>query len=192
MIRLSTVCLAIGLASVASSQTAGRNGLVLAGAYRQVGVTIHYDGRYRSLSFPGGDVPLERGVCTDVIVRAYRNAGIDLQVLVHNDMSQHFNAYPHLWGLSRPDSNIDHRRVPNLVTFFKRHGRSLRITARAADYRPGDIVTWRLPSGVPHIGLVSDQEADGRLLVVHNIGQGARVEDVLFAYTITGHYRYDP
>jgi len=192
MSRLSTVCLAIGLASVASSQTAGRTGVVLAGAYRQVGVTVHYDGRYRSLSFPGGDLPLERGVCTDVIVRAYRNAGIDLQVLVHNDMSQHFNAYPHLWGLSRPDPNIDHRRVPNLVTFFKRHGRSLPVTARAADYRPGDIVTWRLASGVPHIGLVSDREADGRLLVVHNIGQGARVEDVLFAYTISGHYRYDP
>ncbi len=94
-------------------------------------------------------------------------------------------------GLSRPDPNIDHRRVPNLITFFKRHGRSLPVTARAADYRPGDIVTWRLASGVPHIGLVSDREAHGRLLVVHNIGEGAKVEDVLFAYTITGHYRYD-
>src|SRR5438132_7441739 len=105
MIRLSTFCLAIGLASVASSQTAARTGLVLAGAYRQVGVTTHYDGRYRSLSFPGGDVPLERGVCTDVIVRAYRNAGIDLQALVHDDMAHHFKEYPHLWGLSRPDPN---------------------------------------------------------------------------------------
>ena len=214
MISLFTLCLAVGLASAAASQTAARTGVVLAGAYRQVGVTIHYDGRYRSLSFPGGDVPLERGVCTDVIVRAYRNAGIDLQVLVHDDLldlagiGAHRPGFGHQLGdqvhllahepakpaLGLPDDpvHIDHRRVPNLVTFFKRHGHSLPVTARAADYRPGDIVTWRLPSGVPHIGLVSDQEADGRLLVVHNIGQGARVEDVLFAYTITGHYRYDP
>jgi hypothetical protein len=192
MIRLTTVCLAIGFGSVASAQSVSRTELVLAGAYRQVGVTIHYDGRYRPLSFPGGDVPLERGVCTDVIVRAYRNAGIDLQALVHNDMTRNFKEYPHLWGLSRPDPNIDHRRVPNLVTFFKRHGRSLPVTARAADYRPGDIVTWRLSSGVPHIGLVSDREVNGRFLVIHNIGGGAKVEDVLFAYALTGHYRYDP
>jgi len=177
---------------VAASQSASRTELVLAGAYRQVGVTTHYDGRYRQLSFPGGDVPIEGGVCTDVIVRAYRFAGIDLQALVHDDMTRHFKDYPHLWGLSRPDPNIDHRRVPNLVTFFKRHGRSLPVTAWAADYRPSDIVTWRLSSGVPHIGLVSDREADGRFLVVHNIGRGAKVEDVLFAYALTGHYRYVP
>lgn len=165
---------------------------VLRGAYQQVGATLHYDGSYRPIPFPGGDVPIERGVCTDVIVRAYRRAGIDLQLLVHQDMTRAFGAYPGLWGHSRPDPNIDHRRVPNLATFFRRHGQQLSVSSRPEDYRAGDIVTWRLPSGTPHIGLISDRFQDGRPLVVHNIGAGVRVEDVLFSYEVTGHYRYDP
>ena len=165
---------------------------VLEGAYRQVGVTVHYDGAYRVIPFPGGDVPRERGVCTDVIVRAYRHAGIDLQDLVHRDMAGAFDAYPRLWGLSRPDPNIDHRRVGNLATFFRRHGETLPVSSRAEDFRAGDIVTWRLPSGRPHIGLVSDRVLDGRPLIVHNVGAGVRVEDVLFSYVMTGRFRYDP
>lgn len=165
---------------------------VLEGAYRQVGVTVHYDGRYQRIPFPGGDVPRERGVCTDVIVRAYREAGIDLQVLVHRDMSRRFEAYPRLWGLSRPDPNIDHRRVSNLATFFARHGQTLAVSSRVEDFRAGDIVTWRLPSGRPHIGLVTDRMRDGKPLIVHNVGAGVKVEDVLFAYEMTGHFRYDP
>lgn len=165
---------------------------VVEGAKRQVGKTLSYDPAYRRIAYPGGDVPLETGVCTDVVIRAYRHAGIDLQVLVHEDMKANFSAYPRNWGLRKPDTNIDHRRVLNLATFFRRKGASLPVTDRAADYKPGDIVTWRLPSGVPHIGIVSDVKRPflTRYLVVHNIGNGAQLEDVLFAYRVTGHYRY--
>lgn len=176
----------------AAQPRASRIAQVLNGAYQQVGKTLHYDGRYRVIAFPGGDVPIERGVCTDVIVRAYRRAGIDLQLLVNQDMSRAFGSYPRLWGLGRPDPNIDHRRVPNLATFFRRHGEVLSISAKPQDYRAGDLVTWRLPSGTPHIGLVADRERAGRPLVIHNIGAGVKVEDVLFSHEITGHYRYDP
>ena len=162
-----------------------RLSIVVEGAKRQVGKTLSYDPAYRRIAYPNGDVPLETGVCTDVVIRAYRHAGVDLQVLVHEDMKANFSAYPRNWGLRKPDTNIDHRRVPNLATFFKRKGASLPVTNRAADYRPGDIVTWRLASGVPHIGIVA-----GPRQVVHNIGSGARMEDVLFAYQLTGHYRY--
>ncbi|MEA2463507.1 MAG: uncharacterized protein QOJ98_1254, partial [Acidobacteriota bacterium] len=133
------------------------------------------------------DVPMAAGVCTDVVIRAYRHAGVDLQVLVHEDMKRNFSAYPKSWGLRKPDTNIDHRRVPNLATFFKRQGAALPVTKRASDYKPGDVVTWKLASGVPHIGIVS-----GRALVVHNIGSGVREEDVLFAYELTGHFRWSP
>ena len=165
---------------------------IIEAARAQVGVTVTYDGSYRKLAYPGGDVSVERGVCTDVLIRAYRKAGMDLQVLVHEDMGRAFDAYPHLWGLQRPDSNIDHRRVQNLKVFFSRHGKSLPVSASAADYSPGDIVVWRLPSGLPHIGLVSSWQVPGtgRPLVIHNIGQGTQEEDILFAYVITGHYRY--
>lgn len=159
-------------------------------AYAQVGKTVKYDPAYERIGFPGGDVPLERGVCTDVIVRAYRGIGVDLQALVNRDMRAAFGAYPKLWGLSRPDPNIDHRRVQNLAVFFKRHGKELPVSQEASDYKPGDIVTWRLPDGRPHIGLVSDRQGGGRPLVVHNIGEGAQVEDALFEFTISGHYRY--
>jgi uncharacterized protein YijF (DUF1287 family) len=169
-----------------------RTRLILDGAYRQVGVTTIYDPRYTVIPFPGGDVPMERGVCCDVIVRAYRRAGLDLQALVHQDMMQSFASYPRIWGLTKPDSNIDHRRVPNLATFFTRHGTRLPASSRASDYDPADIVTWRLWTGATHIGLVSDRFQDGRPLVVHNVGAGTQIEDVLFAYEITGHYRYDP
>jgi len=164
---------------------------LLKGAYEQVGKTISYDPAYASIAFPGGDVPLDRGVCTDVIVRAYRGIGVDLQLLVNRDMHAAFAAYPRLWGLSRPDPNIDHRRVQNLAAFFARHGRVLPVSQDAAGYEPGDIVTWRLPGGLAHIGLVSGRQSSaGRPLIVHNIGEGALVEDILFAYPITGHYRY--
>jgi len=165
---------------------------MIEGAKRQVGVTRHYDGGYRRIAYPGGDVPLERGVCTDVVIRAYRHAGADLQVLVHEDMKRNFSVYPKIWRLRRPDTNIDHRRVPNLATFFKRKGQSLRVTQRGADYKPGDLVTWDLASGVPHIGIVSDVPVRGtdRYLVVHNIGAGTKIEDMLFAYKVTGHFRF--
>ena len=162
------------------------------GAKRQVGVTRSYDPAYRRIAYPNGDVPRETGVCTDVVIRAYRHAGTDLQVLVHEDMKANFGLYPKNWGLRRPDPNIDHRRVPNLATFFRRKGTALAVTQRGADYRPGDVVTWLLAAGVPHIGVVSDVPVRGtdRHLVVHNIGAGAQIEDVLFAYRVTGHYRY--
>jgi hypothetical protein len=169
---------------------AGEEPLVAA-ARAQIGVTLYYDPAYVRLAYPGGDVDIARGVCTDVIVRAYRTLGLDLQRAVHEDMRAHWHAYPKLWGLRQPDRHIDHRRVPNLAVWFQRHGESLPITDRAADYAAGDIVTWRLPSGVPHIGIVSDRLSPAGIpLVVHNIGFGTREDDVLFVYTVTGHYRY--
>jgi uncharacterized protein len=164
---------------------------LLQSAHAQVGQTVRYDPAYERIAFPGGDVPLERGVCTDVIVRAFRGIGADLQLLVNRDMHAAWAAYPKLWGLSRPDANIDHRRVQNLEAFFRRHGKELPVSKVAGDYKPGDIVTWRLPDGRPHIGLVSDrQSAAGTPLIVHNIGAGAEIEDTLFGFTIAGHYRY--
>jgi uncharacterized protein YijF (DUF1287 family) len=160
---------------------------VIEGARKQVGKTLSYDPAYRRIAYPNGDVPLAVGVCTDVVIRAYRHAGVDLQVLVHEDMKRNFSKYPKSWGLRKPDTNIDHRRVPNLATFFKRQGAALPVTKVASDYKPGDVVTWKLSSGVPHIGIVS-----GRDRVVHNIGSGAREEDVLFAYELTGHFRWPP
>lgn len=165
-------------------------GLLLKGARAQIGVTLSYNPAYQKIAFPGGDVKPETGVCTDVIVRAYRNAGLDLQLLVHEDMRRSFRSYPRLWGLRSPDPNIDHRRVPNLEVFFKRHGKTLPISKSPADYKPGNIVTWKLPSGRDHIGIVSREEKDGRPLLVHNIGFGTRADDILFAFRITGHYRY--
>lgn len=166
----------------------------LAGSARaQVGHTTVYDPAYVRLDYPGGDVPIERGVCTDVLIRAYRRHGIDLQQRVHEDMRAHFQAYPPLWGLRRPDRNIDHRRVPNLARYFTRHGKSFGSRSADADFEPGDLVTWRLDSGVPHIGIVSDRRnASGRPLILHNIGAGTQEEDVLREWTITGHYRYRP
>jgi len=163
-------------------------GPVIEAARAQVGVTVSYDGTYQSLAYPGGDVPPDRGVCTDVLIRAYRTVGVDLQMNVHEDMQRNWAAYPKLWGLTRPDRNIDHRRVPNLAVYFSRHGRRLPVSDDAAAYRPGDIVTWRVP--VPHIGIVSDRRVDGRPLILHNIGAGVREEDMLFDFPITGRYRF--
>jgi len=160
-------------------------------AEEQVGVTVSYNAAYVQLQYPGGDVPAETGVCTDVVVRAMREMGIDLQVEVHEDMAGAFGEYPRTWRLTEPDPNIDHRRVPNLQVYFERRGQSLPVTSIAADYQPGDIVTWKMPGGSPHVGIVSERQArgEGRFAIVHNAGRGTRVDDVLFAYEITGHYR---
>ena len=154
--------------------------------------TFYYDPSYVRIDYPGGDVPQERGVCTDVVVRAFRRGGVDLQKEVHEDMTRAFSAYPTRWGMARPDSNIDHRRVPNLRTFFERKGKSLPVSQDPSDYLPGDLVTWDLGGGVDHIGMVTNvwSDAGRRYLIVHNIGRGARVENVLFAWRVTGHYRY--
>jgi uncharacterized protein YijF (DUF1287 family) len=153
---------------------------------------VVYDPAYYSMDYPGGDVPAGRGVCTDVVIRAYRILGIDLQKEVHEDMQAHFHQYPRLWGMDRPDPNIDHRRVPNLMTFFKRTGSSKEITSRAEDYIPGDLVCWNLGGAVTHIGIVVNRRSqDGlRYLVVHNIGGGQVLADCLFDFRIIGHYAY--
>lgn len=155
---------------------------------------VAYDGSYRRIAYPLGDVPANVGVCADVIVRAYRAIGIDLQRLVHEDMTRHFAAYPKLWGTSHADANIDHRRVSNLAMFFKRNGKVLRVSRNSQDYSPGDVVTWNLRKGgsLPHIGIVTDRRSpDGsRPLVMHNIGGGQVLADTLFSYEITGHFRY--
>ncbi len=188
--RMRAILLAL-LFSVPAMADSGQ--CLVEAARKQIGVTVVCDSGYRRLPYPNGDVPQDRGVCTDVLVRAYRQLGVDLQVRVHEDMSAAWRAYPKNWGLSRADSNIDHRRVPNLGTFFTRKGKALPVTRNARDYAPGDLVTWRLASGVPHIGIVSDRKtAAGVPLVIHNIGQGTQEEDSLFAFTVTGHYRYSP
>ena len=165
----------------------------LAAAEAQIGTTLTYDPAYTSLTYPGGDVPVDRGVCSDVAIRAFRGIGFDLQKEVHKDMQRAFSAYPKNWRLKKTDANIDHRRVLNLMTFFKRRGKSLPITRNAADYQPGDLVTCIVPKNLPHIMVVSDQLSPldpTRRLVIHNIGQGARAEDRLFEFELTGHYRW--
>lgn len=154
--------------------------------------SVKYDPSYFSISYPNGDIPANLGVCTDVIIRAYRKLGIDLQKEVHEDMKSNFNLYPKNWKMNKPDRNIDHRRVPNLMTFFSRFGEVLKISNRAEDYRPGDIVCWNLGGGITHIGFVAGKKSrDGkRYMIVHNIGAGQVLEDCLFEYKITGHYRY--
>jgi len=153
---------------------------------------VVYDPSYYSMDYPGGDVPAGRGVCTDVVVRAYRILDIDLQKEVHEDMQAHFSLYPQLWGLNRPDTNIDHRRVPNLMKYFERYGTEKEISGEAEDYIPGDVVCWNLGGAVTHIGIVVDRKSrDGeRNLVVHNIGGGQVLADCLFEFTIIGHYFY--
>jgi uncharacterized protein YijF (DUF1287 family) len=163
-----------------------------AAAIQRTQRSVRYDPAYVRIPYPGGDVPSDTGVCTDEVVRAYRTVGVDLQKEVHEDMLKNFAAYPHGWQVSHPDSNIDHRRVPNLRVFFSRHGTALAVTGHVNDYRPGDLVTWDLGAGVPHIGIVVDRRSaeSGRYMIVHNIGAGPRMEDVLFHWKITGHYRY--
>ena len=180
------------LAVLAAPAFAGSEPSRLTAAARdQVGVTVTYDPSYASLDFPGGDIPRDRGVCTDVVIRALRDGwGIDLQLAVNRDMKANFSAYPPLWGLATTDRNIDHRRVPNLQTLFARIGAEVPLKEGPTPYLPGDIVSWKLPGNLDHIGIVSDRRsADGTPLILHNIGRGAQEEDILFAYPMTGHYR---
>lgn len=194
--------------SVVAEARAEPTGLALrlsAAALERTKVSVTYDAAYVRIPYPLGDVPSDTGVCTDEVIRSYRALGIDLQQLVHEDMKRAFAKYPQEWGLRRPDRNIDHRRVPNLRVFFSRKGAALPISDKAADYAAGDLVTWDLTgdatdfSGgadgrLPHIGIVTEKRTpDGvRPLIVHNIGRGPQLEDILFSYRITGHYRYLP
>ena len=182
------------LASLAGADVSEGKKIVVA-ARAQVGVTLSYDPAYVVLNYPGGDVPRDRGVCTDVLIRAMRDAlEVDLQKLVHEDMRAHFAVYPKIWGLSRTDRNIDHRRVPNLRTFLKRRGCELALDRSAPDpakFLPGDIVTCTVPPNLPHVMVVSDRKtADGVPLMIHNIGAGTKEEDVLMRFPLTGHYRW--
>jgi uncharacterized protein YijF (DUF1287 family) len=165
---------------------------VIDASVEQTAYTFSYDPAYVKLSYPGGDVPRETGVCADVVVRAFRQAGVDLQKELHEDMKASFAAYPNNWGARRPDPNIDHRRVANLMTYFERRGKALAVSTDPQQYRPGDVVAWELGNGRLHIGMVADMKVEGqpRYALVHNIAAGARLEDVLFAWKIIGHYRY--
>ena len=153
---------------------------------------VTYDGAYYSIPYPNGDVPDGIGVCTDVVIRTYRAVGLDLQKEVHEDMKANFKLYPQLWNLKRPDKNIDHRRVPNLMEYFKRQGAEISITDNGKDYLPGDVVSWDLGGGLTHIGVVVDKKSNDnkRFMIVHNIGGGQVLEDCLFNFTINGHYRF--
>lgn len=162
---------------------------IIAAARSQIGVTLLYDARYVRLAYPGGDVPLDRGVCTDVVVRALRAVGLDLQRAVHEDMRRAFSAYPRARSARGPDPSIDHRRVPNLMTYFARHHRALQAGAAV---EPADVLAWRLPGGAHHVGLASDSRIEGRLLVIHNIGNGTREDDILEVFERIGHYRLKP
>ncbi|WP_026976984.1 DUF1287 domain-containing protein [Flavobacterium tegetincola] len=153
---------------------------------------VTYDGAYVSIKYPNGDVPSNKGVCTDVIIRAYRKLGIDLQKEVHEDMKANFSKYPKTWGLRKTDTNIDHRRVPNLETFFSRKGQKLAVTNNPSDYKTGEMVTWMIGGKMPHIGIVTHLKSrDGkRFLIVHNLGGGQVLEDCLFSYEIVGHFKF--
>lgn len=192
-----TVLAASSFAQTQPAQLTGRQEFLkklIAAAEERTHHTVRYDPAYVRIPYPGGDVPEDTGGCTDEVIRSYRAAGVDLQKEVHEDMAKNFSLYPRQrrWLARRPDTNIDHRRVPNLMVFFSRKGESLAITEDPADYSPGDIVTWDLGGDVPHIGIVVDEKSaeGGRHLIVHNVGQGPKREDVLFAWKITGHYRY--
>jgi len=181
------------------SPVAPKAELLVKAARDRLKASVVYDGRYVGLDYPGGDVPATMGVCTDVVIRSYRKAhGFDLQKAVHEDIKANFSKYPTTWGHQRPDKNIDHRRVPNLEVWFTRAGHAVPLTHSATDYRPGDIVSWRLDGrsgedGLPHIGIVSDRRGrDGTPLIIHNIGRGPEESNMLFDHTITGHFRYFP
>jgi uncharacterized protein YijF (DUF1287 family) len=154
---------------------------------------VQYDGTYYNIDYPNGDVPKNKGVCTDVVIRAYRKMGFDLQKLVHEDMKANFSLYPKNWGLKKPDKNIDHRRVPNLMTFFTRKGKKLKITDKSEDYKPGHIVCWNLGGGMTHIGIVSNKKSLDKTVnqIIHNIGAGQVLQDCLFDFKIIGHYTFE-
>jgi uncharacterized protein YijF (DUF1287 family) len=206
-VRLGFLVLApvVGLAASARLEVSQSNSIpeshrgeflkqLVAAAIERTHHVVRYDPAYVRIPYPGGDVPSDTGVCTDEIIRSYRRVGVDLQKEVHEDIVANFGVYPRSWRWlrSRPDPNIDHRRVPNLMVFFARKGVLLPLSVRPDEYTPGDLVTWDLGGGVPHIGIVVDQKSaeSGRHLIVHNIGQGPRMEDVLFNWKVTGHYRY--
>lgn len=190
--RPLTRALFAAMAAIAASASIAASPALIEAARQQTRDRVTYDGAYVRIDYPMGDVPRDRGVCTDVIIRAYRAVGIDLQQLVHEDMRASFADYPRHWGLSRPDTNIDHRRVPNLQRFFTRAGARITGASAASDYLPGDLVTWQLPGNLPHIGFVSDRRdiSSGRPLIIHNIGAGPVEDDILFNFPITGHYRF--
>ncbi len=193
VLLLVIVCLNAGAQTDASASRAHQEFLrkLVAAAVERTHHSVRYVSDYVRISYPGGDVPADTGVCTDEVIRSYRAVGIDLQKEVHEDMVRNFDAYPH-GRQRRTDSNIDHRRVPNLMVFFARKGKQFPIGQREENYSPGDIVAWDLGGGITHIGIVVDQKgSSGRFMVVHNIGRGPQMEDVLFDWKIIGHYRYD-
>lgn len=196
MRRLTLPAVSLLLLLLSSTCRADFSADLVAAALDRTTRPVIYNGAYFKIAYPNGDVPAHFGVCTDVIIRAYRSLDTDLQVLVHEDMQANFSQYPshRIWGLNRTDRNIDHRRVPNLQAFFSRHGQVLPQTRNPQDYRPGDLVTWMLPGNAPHIGIVTDRISDmtGNPMIVHNIGWGPKLDDMLFEHTITGHYRYMP
>ena len=175
--------------------SAGVGEKIVKAAREQIGVTVNYNPAYVSMDYPGGDIPREKGVCTDVVIRALRDGlDEDLQKLVHEDMKANFGKYPKIWGLRGTDRNIDHRRVPNLMTFFGRKHEKIALTDELADgdFQPGDIVTCTVPPNLPHVMIVSDKKsAKGRPLVIHNIGGGTQEEDRLGSFPLTGHYRWE-
>jgi len=194
VMRTLLLFLCLACFNVCKSQTQTESTTLSTAAIQLTKQNVTYDPSYFSLDYPNGDVPANKGVCTDVIIRAYRILGIDLQKKVHEDMAANFSKYPNNWGLKHTDKNIDHRRVPNLMTYFKRQGAQLTITKNPDNYKPGDVVSWNLPKGLTHIGIVVNKKSrDGkRPLIVHNIGGGQVIEDCLFHFEITGHYRYHP
>lgn len=179
--------------AVATAVTSPEVARLIKSGVEQTRVTREYTQDYFTIAYPNGDVPIQTGACTDVIIRSFRHAGVDLQKEVHEDMAANFSAYPKKWGLSATDRNIDHRRVPNLQTYFTRKGKALKPSLAAENYKPGDVVSWDIDGkGMTHIGLVSNlrDESTGRFLIIHNIGGGVNAEDRLFAWKITGHFRY--
>ena len=187
IIKLSSLMMA---AFLFASSALGGNEKLVEHAREQIGVTIRYDPEYKVIPYPNGDISPQLGVCTDVVIRAMRKLGLDLQKAVHEDMKANFSKYPSMWGLRKTDRNIDHRRVPNLQTYFKRKGWSQKISTAKEDYLPGDLVTWMLAGNLPHIGIVSDKKSEeGIPLIIHNIGMGTQEEEGLFLFPITGHYR---
>ncbi len=182
----------VALSALARATPATFGERLAAAAVERTTHDVRYDGSYVSISYPLGDVPSDQGVCTDLVIRAYRALGTDLQKLIHEDMKVSFSNYPNNWGLAKPDSNIDHRRVPNMQRFFARYGSVLSVTGEATAYQAGDLVTWTVPPHLPHIGIVSALKSDDgtRPLIVHNIGRGPKLEDRLFEFPITGHYRF--
>jgi len=193
MKKYTFLSLIISLAVLINVAESSRIKDFVGAARSQIGKTLYYDPSYRALSYPNGDVPIDRGVCTDVIIRALRVAyNYDLQKFVHEDMKQNFSRYPKIWGLKRPDRNIDHRRVPNLKTYFQRKGWSIPVSKQASNFKAGDIVTCLVPPYLPHIMIVSDRVNRNKIpLIIHNIGSGTQEEDRLFEFQITGHYRID-